>query len=136
MKARFISPLIVRDDGGTLILADTLFYNSDVLQGTLTVRAGFPTDFASIPRPLWIILPPLGKYDAAAVCHDKLYRDGAFRRRAIARCVADQVLNEAMRASGVSPVHRWLIYAGVRLFGWIVWCHYRFHRRLLDARSA
>jgi len=134
MKARFLSRLVVRDNGGKFVLEQRLVYQSKLLKGMLTVPAGFPTDFATIPRTLWSVLPPLGKYDAAAVCHDKLYRVGSFRHRRISRALADQVLNEAMRASGVSHVKRCLIYWGVRLFGWIVWCHYRFHRRLLGDR--
>jgi hypothetical protein len=121
----FLSPLVVRDDGGTFVLVEPLQYASAVLDGVLTVPAGFPTDFASIPRGLWNILPPVGKYDAGAVCHDRLYRDGGFGGRAIARGVADRVLREAMEVSGVNRVQRWLIYAGLRTGGWVVWRRYR-----------
>ena len=34
------------------------------------MAALFMTDFASIPRPLWSILPQWGRYGNAAVVHD------------------------------------------------------------------
>ena len=125
MTPRFLSPLVVRDDGGTFVLVEPLQYASAVLGGVLTVPAGFPTDFASIPRGLWNVLPPIGKYDAGAVCHDMLYRDGAVGGRAIERGVADRALREAMEVCGVTRVQRWLIYAGLRTGGWVVWRRYR-----------
>ena len=125
MTPRFLTPLIVRDEGGTFVLADALVYETAVLGGVLTVPAGFPTDFASIPRGLWNILPPIGKYDAAAVCHDKLYRDGAFDGRPIDRGDADKTLREATDVLGVNRIQRWMIYAGLRIGGWVVWNRYR-----------
>ena len=125
MSPRFLSPLVVRDDGGSFVRVEALSYESAVLGGVLVVPPGFPTDFASIPRGLWNILPPVGKYDAAAVCHDKLYRDGAVNGTPIDRGTADRVLREAMEASGVGRVQRWLIYSGLRIGGWAVWNRYR-----------
>ena len=133
MTARFLTPLIVRDDGGTFVLVEALFYESAVLGGVLVVPPGFPTDFASIPRGLWNILPPVGKYDSAAVCHDKLYRDGAFNGKAIDRANADRVLSEAMEVCGVGRVQRWLIYSGLRIGGWVVWRRYRAGDRIRPA---
>ena len=125
MTPRFLTKLIVEDDGGAFVLSQPLVYESAVLEGLLTVPAGFPTDFASIPRGLWNILPPVGKYDAGAVCHDKLYRDGAVNGTPIDRGTADRVLREAMEVSGVGRVQRWLIYSGLRIGGWVVWTRYR-----------
>jgi len=125
MTPRFLTPLVVRDEGGSFVLVEPLVYLSAVLGGVLTVPAGFPTDFASIPRGLWNILPPIGRYDAGAVCHDMLYRDGAFAARGIARSIADRVLREAMDVSGVHRFQRRLIYGGVSIGGWMVWRRYR-----------
>ena len=122
----FRSKLRVEDDGGfPFTLLEPLVYDSAVLNGTVIVPAGFRTDFASIPRGLWNILPPVGKYDAGAVCHDLLYREGAFNGRAIDRADADNVLREAMEVCGVGRAQRWLIYAGLRVGGWVVWRRYR-----------
>lgn len=79
------------------------------------VPAGFVTDFASVPRFFWRVLPPTGDYGKAAVLHDFLYRhgfSGGFGRR-----VADLVFLEAMRELGVPWWKRSVMYAAVRLFG-------------------
>jgi hypothetical protein len=78
------------------------------------VPAGFQTDFASIPRFFWRILPPAGTYGKAAVIHDYLYRtsDAPFTR-----AEADGVFLEAMTDLGVGAVTRRTMWAAVRLFG-------------------
>lgn len=76
------------------------------------VPAGFITDFASIPRFLWALLPPTGKYQRAAVIHDYMYRTGAR-----SRVVADAMFLEAMIFLGVPMWKRQLMYRAVRLFG-------------------
>jgi hypothetical protein len=48
---------------------------------TIVVPAGFETDFASIPRVLWIIEPPLGDAGKAAVLHDYLYETASVTAR-------------------------------------------------------
>lgn len=40
--------------------------------GEVTVPKGFITDLASVPRILWFLLPPFGRYTQAAVAHDYL----------------------------------------------------------------
>jgi hypothetical protein len=84
--------------------------------GVITVPAGFITDLASIPRLFWNILPPFGKYTAAAVVHDWIYRNHAYPR---ATC--DAILLEAMQLCGVRWFPRQLIYRNVRAFGWSAW---------------
>ena len=123
MTPAFRSTLQVEDDGGfPFRLVQALVFDSAVLNRTVTVPAGFLTDLASIPRPLWNILPPVGKYDEAAVVHDLLYQqapDGWMRAQAVA------VLREAMEVCGVNALQRWMIYQGVRAGGWVVWRRYR-----------
>jgi hypothetical protein len=61
------------------------------------VPAGRITDLASVPRILWAIYPPFGRYTRAAVIHDDLY-DGHRRRKArYSRMYADAIFYEAMR---------------------------------------
>lgn len=119
----FCSPLIMEDDfgeGGHFTLHEPLIYQSDLLKKTLTVPALFETDLASIPRGLWNILPPIGKYDRAAVLHDHLYKYNG-----VTRSEADGVLKEAMEVCRVSGWQRWMIYAGVRVGGGGIWARYR-----------
>lgn len=79
----------------------------------IQIPAGFITDFASIPRVLWSILPPTGGYGKAAVVHDRLYRTPGLCTRA----QADAVLKEAMQFLQVGWWTRQVIYAGVRVGG-------------------
>lgn len=84
----------------------------------IIVHAGFETDLASIPRLFWPILPPFGRYAAAAVVHDYLYQahEGS-------RTHADLVFLAAMRELGVATWKRAVLYQAVRLFG-----HWRWQR--------
>jgi hypothetical protein len=85
-------------------------------QDQITVPVGFETDFASVPRVFWAILPKWGKYGNAAVIHDWLYWEQGRSRPA-----ADAVFLEAMAVLGVSAVVRQTMYTAVRLFGWLAW---------------
>ena len=40
------------------------------------VPAGFPTDFATVPRVVVWLVPPFGRYTAAAILHDWLVTAG------------------------------------------------------------
>lgn len=109
-KAGFITPLGVRPlpNGRCWELLDNLIYKSS---GTIVIPKGMMTDFASVPRWLWCVIPPHGRYNYAAVLHDYLYRTQQFPRKE-----ADRMFLEAMKSSGVSKVRRWFMYFGVRLF--------------------
>lgn len=80
--------------------------------GTITVPVGYVTDLASVPRILWPLLPPFGRYAHAAVMHDWLYTTHRTRRKS-----ADAALKEVMIQDGVSRWQVWVIYTAVRLFG-------------------
>ncbi|MDL2275150.1 DUF1353 domain-containing protein [Desulfosarcina sp. OttesenSCG-928-G10] len=82
----------------------------------IVVPAGTETDFASVPRALWRILPPWGKYSPAAVVHDYLYDSGI-----MTRAEADQVFLDLMKALGVPYLTRYAMYWGVRAGGWVSW---------------
>ncbi len=86
----------------------------------VTVPAGFETDFASVPRVLWNIIPPLGQHGLAAVLHDYLYATGIS-----SRAEADAIFLESMRQLGVRFTRRYAMYLGVRLGGWLPWRRYR-----------
>lgn len=118
----FTTPLRFEDDDGLpFTLTAPLTYYSDVTP-TIVVPTGFKTDLASIPRGLWNILPPVGKYDRAAVLHDFLYQ---LAPNGCSRSFADGVLKEAMEVAGVGGFARWAIYTGIRAGGWVVWNRYR-----------
>ena len=82
----------------------------------VTVPIGFLTDFASVPRIFWAILPPDGEYTQAAVVHDYLYNSRIYNRKK-----SDSIFIEAMKVLGVSLWKRRIMYRAVRMFGWIPW---------------
>ncbi len=103
---------------------------------TITIPAGFVTDFASSPRLFWPVVSPWGKWGEAAIVHDWLYREKKVTRhspygtalgavsvssRSVTRKRADDIFLEAMTVLGVAPWRRKLMYFGVRAFGWLAW---------------
>lgn len=95
---------------------------------TITVPAGFESDFASVPRVFWRIEPPLGRSGKAAVIHDYLYVKagmipagpfvgGTQKLRFYTRAQADAIFREALGVLGVPPIKRDLMYRAVRIGG-------------------
>lgn len=85
-----------------------------------TVPLGATTDFASIPRIFWTILPPDGPWLKAAVAHDYLYRTKGMGGK-YTRAQADAVLRDGMKLLDVPAWKRYAIYAAVRAGGWSGW---------------
>jgi hypothetical protein len=81
VKPSFHTPLDleVADDGRQYRLLTAFQYDSSLT--TITVPAGFVTDFASVPKLFWNLLPPTGRYGKAAVVHDVLQQDRLHRQR-------------------------------------------------------
>ena len=114
--------------GGTLHLgrfADRMYFltkeiswtpNAGQQAHTVRVPAGFVTDFASIPRVFWSLLPPDGAYTYPAIIHDYLYWEQPSSRRE-----ADLVFRYAMEDFNVAPVAISAIYNGVALGGSGAW---------------
>jgi hypothetical protein len=85
------------------------------------VPIGFLTDFASIPRAFWPVLPPAGRYAPAALVHDWLYAYPYVYTptgtRRLTRDEADRVFLEIMTVLGVGWWTRHVMHRAVRLFG-------------------
>ena len=117
-------------DGAHWTLAHELRWRDDEKHWTIVVPAGFQTDFASVPRGLWNLFPPAGRYAPAAVLHDFLYvrpqvqTDGGIWVL-VSRGYADSVLRRASGDLGVSRVTRHWMWLGVRAAGWLIWKKYR-----------
>ena len=113
----FTAPLVVEplEDGKNWRLVEEFEFYFDDRDGRKAIKipAGFVTDFASVPRVFWNILPPWGKYGKAAVVHDFCYRTGCVSRK---KC--DWIFLEGMRVLGVPKWKRLIMWAAVRLFGW------------------
>lgn len=89
-------------------LVEHLTYYSDGF-GMVVVPEGFETDLASVPRFAYYGLFGNTAHKAAVV-HDWLLQEGEPRE------LADREFLSAMRASGVPPWRRWVMYAAVRLY--------------------
>jgi len=88
----------------------------------ITVPLGFETDFASVPRLFWIIIPPDGIYTQAAVLHDYLYsKAGKLINKNYTRRESDGIFLQAMQILGVSWWRRVTMHRAVRGFGWKPW---------------
>ncbi len=124
-----------REDGRHWRLTRTFPYDigSKGSGRTITVPAGFETDFASFPRFIWRFLmwwlPGWAKYSKPPVIHDYLYQSKGYRvgkeLMVVTRKYADVVFLEAMlvawRKHPSGKAIAWMEYAGVRAFGWLAW---------------
>lgn len=90
---------------------------------------GFETDFASVPRVFWRIVPPWGRYSPAAVIHDYLYFTGQ-----VPRAEADAVFLTLMERLGVPAWKRSIMYRAVRIFGKAAWNTRRQHDKATASR--
>ncbi len=118
--SRFTDVLVVSPlaDGKTWVLVRDFGYDvgAEASGDHIDVVIGFQTDFATVPRLFWVILPKWGRYGNATVIHDWLYWIQTRPRRE-----ADAILLEAMGVLGVSSLVKYPMYWAVRLFGWLAW---------------
>ncbi len=116
--SQFRGVLSITPFGKKLVRINQSFsFDSQVLGMRVTIPIGFMSDGASVPKFLWLLIPPWDDwYGMAAVIHDYLYRWQRYPRE---QC--DGVLLEAMNASKPNWWKMVLIYCGVRLFGGPFW---------------
>jgi len=118
--SRFTEALVVSPmaDGKTWVILRPFGYDvgEEGSGDSVDVDIGFMTDFASIPRLFWIVLPRWGKYGNAAVIHDWLYWAQTRSREE-----SDNIMLEAMGILAVPAWKKYLIYSMVRLFGEAGW---------------
>lgn len=96
------------------------------LGGYVKVPEGFMTDFASVPRLFWNIIPPWGVYGKATVVHDflycfKTYTDPYGMTRKATKEFADITFYNAMGVLGVKGWKRKTMYFAVKWFGGKSW---------------
>jgi len=103
-------------DGDNWFLTTPLEYEIRNTGVVVPVPKGFVTDFASIPRPFWSVLPRWGKYGPPAVVHDYLYWD-----QRCTRAQADRMLYVSMEESGVNWFWRLVIHRAVHWGGYFAW---------------
>jgi hypothetical protein len=105
-------PLKSRDGKQLYKVLSDFRYESTIARCVVTVRAGFITDLASVPRlPLvYLFLGDMAQEEA--VVHDCCYRYKLFPRD-----ICDKILLEAMELRHISWAKRRAIYSGVRIGG-------------------
>lgn len=108
-------PILCEVDDNLWMLMDHFSYTGDD-NITYSAPKGMLTDLTSIPRQLWDLLPPFGRYSGAAVIHDYLYQSQITTKE-----IADRVLEEAMDMVNVPHFIKQLIYEGVKIGGQIAW---------------
>ena len=92
----------------------------------VTVPQYFVTDFVSIPRFFWRVLPPWDRHMKAAVLHDYIYKTPTVD---ISRKVADVIFLECMEELGISYWKRKFMYRAIRMFGR---CSYKLRKQEAD----
>jgi hypothetical protein len=100
---------------------------------TIIPPDGMITDFASIPRAFWHILPPVGdgsraRYGLAAIIHDFLYQTGHIDGVRITRRYADDVFLACMESLEVEPWKRNVMHWAVKTFGGGAWKRHNKHK--------
>ena len=100
------------------LLEEFLYYTKiDQPEGAerlIRIPAGYRTDFASIPRLFWPVLPPHGPYGKAAVVHDWLCDE---QPHSVDHRTAADIFGEAMDVLHVSKWKRSVMVWSVKHFG-------------------
>jgi len=86
----------------------------------ITAPEGFITDFASVPRFFWRILPPWGKYGKAAVLHDYNYWAGFLKKE-----IVDMLFKEGMQVLEVAGWKWYTMHKAVSWGGGSAWNNHR-----------
>lgn len=104
-----------------MVMESFVFYIGRKEDGrSVTIPKGFLTDGASVPRPLWSIIPPWGPWGQAAIVHDYLVEYMSISVNglpmAIQREYADILFLEMLIALGVPELKRKMMYAAVAAY--------------------
>jgi len=115
----FKDELLVESIGKKWVLKRSFsFYYLDPKKKLLTknviIPEGFITDFASTPRLLYSIFPPIGIYNKATIIHDFLYSSLSTN---LTRKESDKFFLQSMEVLKVKKWKRNLMYLSVRIFG-------------------
>lgn len=119
VPCRFIGRLVTTGTGHRFRWKLTEPFGFVHSKGVINVPEGFETDFASVPRIFWSILPLTdAQYDKAAVIHDYTVRN----RKALGLSLGDchRIFYEALRRAGVPIIRARIMFGAVWCFNWMV----------------
>lgn len=98
-----------------ITITDGIYQSRDGI--TVTIPAGYITDFASTPRPIWALLPPHGGLMLASLPHDWGYSHGG-KSGLLPKRWWDGLFRDLLRITpDVSAWKTPVAYASVRAFG-------------------
>ncbi len=120
---------VTKQENGSWKVAREFSYYVGIksLDNIITIPESFTTDFASVPRIFWSIIPPDGKWSQSAVLHDYLYsKHGKLEDKTYSRKQCDKIFLNAMHVLDVSYLRRMTMYRAVRMGGWKSWGGYKF----------
>lgn len=95
--------------------------------GITEIPAGFFTDFASVPRIFWPLIPPQGEAQPPSVVHDYFYTvhpKSDEMTMEEERLFADNLFRDQLIERGISKWQVNIMYRMVRLFGKYRFEHY------------
>lgn len=105
-----------------VVKKDFSFYLDDEQRKRAVIPRGYLTDGASVPRPLWSLIPPWGSYGQAAVMHDwlceylRVWDTKENKWIPITRDECDNIFNIGMKALGVPNTTRRVMYSAVKVY--------------------
>lgn len=118
-KTEYVDVRIFRYKKSGNIIAKTLsdleYVRND--STTYTIPEGFETNFASTPKLIWNLFPPIDKWTNASILHDWFYEGNGVANRK----EADKVFKQACKDSGVNGFSAWLMWLFVRAFAWFAY---------------
>ena len=106
---------VINSGKNRVILEDYTYENGKYI---ITVKAGFNTDGASIPKAFWSILS--SPFDGA-VTYGAVIHDGLYTKMQLPRKECDNLLREMALEKGYNKIKAFLVYYAVRMFGGSHW---------------
>jgi len=90
-----------------------------------TIPKGFVFDGASIPRPLWWFLSPVGLLLIPGLIHDWGYRENPGGAGPNDRKLWDMFFRQIIKEVTDTTIIPWIAYFAVRIGGWKAWKEHR-----------
>lgn len=92
------------------LMSDLAFLDEDGMWHT--AYAGTLTDFASVPRIMWSIVPVIGRHTKAAVIHDAQCQE-----KRLDSATVHAIFRRGLKVCGCWWLTQWAMWLAVRLFG-------------------
>ena len=88
----------------------------------IVIPKGFMSDFVTLMRFLWPVIPPHGRASMPAILHDYLYENQ--NRHSLTRKHVDDLFLHHLKKQNLPTWQVIIMYRYVRALGWINWKKY------------